>query len=316
MLYLAQPKAAAASINYSFDWTDWLSSGTTVTGSAWTADAGLTVNAAGTIVSPRTTTPVSGGTAGTSYRAHNTATASNGEIDTRSVLIVVDPAAATGPSMQADLLLFRLCKLVPFSPATEPIPEVYEQAVHDAVAQLSQDAPLMRTATLNIVAGTATYSLPTDFQTMIALTGLNGMGGVIIGDNGLIPYSTGFSERYDIAGNQITFTPTPTYTMTRTLRYAARHVLADGAYANLGLNGARIALLYAQSLVLSHQASQSAGSGWKYQIGDEMVDKSQLGKGLMGQSEGLLKQYQTAVAKLKGYGQRAEYDLTELASWA
>lgn len=316
MLYLAQPKAATASINYSFDWTDWLSSGATITGSAWTADTGLTVNATGTIVTPRTTTPVSGGTAGTAYRAHNTATASNGEIDTRSVLIVVDPAAAAGPSMQADMMLFRLCKLTPFSPAMEPIPDVYEQAVHDAVAQLSQDAPLTRTATLNIVAGTATYSLPTDFQALITLSSMSAQGGVIIGDNGLIPTPSGFKERYDIAGGQITFTPTPTYTMARTLRYAARHVLASGAYAYLGLNGARVALLYAQSLVLSHQASQSAGSGWKYQIGDEMVDKSQLGKGLMGQSEGFLKQYQAAVAKLKGYGQRAEYDLTELPSWA
>lgn len=307
MLYLAQAKAPGATINYSFEWADWLSSGASISTSSWAADTGLTVGS-GSISGTRTFAPVSGGTNGHAYRFRNTVTASNGEIDTREGLIVVGPLLAPAVGIQADLMLWRLAQTVPQPDLTTPLPEVYEQAVSDAVFQLAQDAPLLRMATLSIVAGQATYDLPSDFLYLISLSKPISMDGVLFTSGGLVPLSANYEERYQVAGGQITFTPTPTYSMSRSMRYAAFYPLdAERTYATLTANAARVALLYAQSLVMSQQANGTAGSGWKYQIGDEMVDKSGLGKGLATQASELQKQYGAAVKQLKGYGGTAQY---------
>lgn len=194
-------------------------------------------------------------------------------------------------------------RLERMAPALNAVPDDYDQLVKDAVEQLSSDVPMTKTMSLAMVSGTAAYDLPADFRFLISLESLARPGGVIIGNGGLIPVSSTFEEHYDVEGNRIVFTPTPTYSLSRTLRYGAGHVL-DGneSYPRLTENGARIALLYAQHLVLMAQANTVAPAGWKYQIGDEMVDKSgQAGK-LREQADGLLKQYQAAVKPLKGYG--------------
>ena len=54
-------------------------------------------------------------------------------------------------------------------PVRNGVPADYSQLVKDAVAQLSADAPIVTSTTLAIVAGTATYTLPTDFLFQIAL---------------------------------------------------------------------------------------------------------------------------------------------------
>lgn len=194
-------------------------------------------------------------------------------------------------------------RLQGLAPAQNGVPADYEQMVQDALAQLSSDLPMTKTMSLAITAGTASYALPADFRFLISLESIRRPEGVIFGSSGLIPVSAGHEEHYDIEGNTLVFWPTPTYSMSRTLRYGAGHVLDETEqYARLTENGARIALLYAQHLVLQAQANVAAPAGWKYQIGDEMVDKSgQAGK-LREQAEGLLKQYQMAVKPLKGYG--------------
>jgi hypothetical protein len=188
-------------------------------------------------------------------------------------------------------------------------PADYNQLVKDAIAQLSQDVPIVTSTDLAIVSGTASYTLPTDFLFVISLASLTAPGqGVIIGAS-LVPVPQSFSERYYIEGDQIRFVPTPTYTVARTLRYAACHVLnAAVVYPRLTENGARIAMLYAQHLALSAQAAVGGAAAWKYSIGDEMVDKSRAGTALMEQADGLLKQYQQAIRGLKGTGMRAQYD--------
>jgi len=188
-------------------------------------------------------------------------------------------------------------------PALNGVPDDYEQMVHDALAQLSSDLPITKTMLLPITAGVAAYELPEDFRFIIRLESLRRPDGIIFGSNGLIPVAANYEEHYDVEGNQIVFWPIPTYSMNRTLRYGAGYMLnEDDEFARLTQNGARIALLYAQHLVLQAQANVMAPSGWKYQIGDEMVDKSgQAGK-MREQAEGLLKQYQSAVKPLKGYG--------------
>lgn len=311
MLYVAPAKAPTAILQYSFDWSEWLS-GAAIQSSAWQADDGLTVDS-DTTVGPVTTVTLSGGAAGETYRVHNTVESDAGETDVRTVLIAVSPNAATGPGFQADMLLWRLTIASP--PDSLPLPAYYESAIADSLAQLAQDVPLIRTATLNIVAGTASYSLPADFLFPIALAGMVQAGdGVLLTGAGIVPAPISFSERYEVAGGQITFYPTPTYTMSRELRYGAGYALVDGEYPRLTQNGARLALLYAQYLVGLEKANSVAGQGWKYQIGDEMVDKSNQGKSIMAQADGLLKQYQSAVKQLKGYGMRAEYG--EVAAWA
>jgi len=197
----------------------------------------------------------------------------------------------------------------------------YEQHVQDAVLQLGQDVPLRRTTELNVVRGTATYALPGDFLYLIELEPLMGpvQEGVIIGSNGLVPVGADWCERVEVVGSEITFYPTPVYTATRTLRYAALYALTGEAgseqYVALTQNGARLALLYAQYLALTQQASAVAGDGWRYQIGDEMVDKSNQGKGLANQANSLLAQYQRAVQAQKGYGSQAQAG-AEAAIWA
>ncbi|MGD9729962.1 MAG: hypothetical protein AB7R40_22195 [Nitrospiraceae bacterium] len=194
----------------------------------------------------------------------------------------------------------RLTALVP---ALNGVPADYEQLAKDAVDQLSTDVPMTKMMQLAVVSGTAAYDLPADFRFLISLEGIRRPDGIIIGNSGLIPVSSTWEEYYDVEGNRIVFTPTPTYSLSRAVRYGAGHVL-DGSeiYPRLTENGARIALLYGQHLALMAQANTVAPAGWKYQIGDEMVDKSgQAGK-LREQADGLLKQYQSAVKPLKGYG--------------
>lgn len=208
-------------------------------------------------------------------------------------------------------LVSRLQRSVPARNSV-PSTDDYTQHVKDAVLQMATDVPLLRIATLSLVNGTATYNLATDFLFLIELEGIASADGVILSDAGIIPVSALWEESYYIDGSTITFDPVPTYTMGRDYRYAALYELTGGSgsetYARLTQNGARVALLYAQHLALTQQANGVAGDGWKYQIGDEMVDKSNQGKSVMGQAQGLLTQYQMTVKQQKGFaGSRARY---------
>lgn len=196
------------------------------------------------------------------------------------------------------------------APAKNSIPASadYSQHVQDAVLQLSQDAPMRKVGTLPVVSGTADYALPSDFLFMIDLPTLGTEDGVMVNASGIIPLpSSWWVEDITIAGDTLTITPTPTYTLDRTYHYAARHVLTgetgSETYAVLNENAARVALLYAQHLALSQQAVSVAGSAWKYSIGDESVDKSQQASGYKSAAEVALAGYRRAVAAHKGYGQ-------------
>ena len=202
-------------------------------------------------------------------------------------------------SIALTVLVARLQNAVP---QRNGAPADYSRLVQDAVQQLGQDVPIITTATLAVVAGTATYTLPDDFLFEIELSGPVQSGGVIIGDGGLVPVVAGWEEAHYIEGGSIRFDPAPGYTTTRTLRYAAGHVLVGGFYPRLSENGARIALMYAQHLALVEQANAVAGDGWSYKIGDESVDKRGQGAALQQQAMALLVNYQNAVRPLKGYG--------------
>lgn len=185
----------------------------------------------------------------------------------------------------------------------------YEQAVRDAVTQLSQDCPILTSTTLGVVSGTATYDLPADFLFVVELLTLSSADNVLLSSDGLVPVSPAMrTERWYVEGSQLRLEPTPTYSMDRTLRYAAGYALASGAYARLNENGGRIALLYAQYLALRASAQAAAPNAWKYSIGDESVDKSGAPSKIMEAADGVLKQYQLAVRSMRTFGARARYD--------
>lgn len=301
--YVAPIKTPTAVLKYSFDWSDWLG-GATIVSSTWTSDAGIAASGI-TPVGAITSASVSGGAERTAYRVTNTVANSAGETDTRTVLVAVGPTTAGSNGIQSDMLVYRLYSAIP---PREGTTEDYEQLIADAVNRLSQDAPLLKRATLNVVSGTADYTLPDGFQALIELQSPTQPGGIINSAAGLIPVSANWEEAYEVAGNTLTFTPTPIYTMGRAYRYSAYHVAVNGRYTTLTENLARMALLYAQSQVLTAQASAASGNAWKYTLGDESVDKTGQSKGLQAQADALMKQYQSEVKALHGYGSTARYN--------
>lgn len=200
-------------------------------------------------------------------------------------------------------------------PARDSVPSEgqYEKCVKDAVADYGRRRPLEKITTLDIVNGTAVYDLPTDFLRLIKLERSTIMdGNVIISDEGIIPVSSTYEERYTIAGVQITFYPTPTYTLSRDLRYVAKHVLDESdEYPDLLDEDAEIVLLKAQALALQKQANAMAPNAWKYGLGDESVDKTNQVRALREQAEFIEKQYLEAVRAAVGTRcVRADYDVT------
>lgn len=199
-------------------------------------------------------------------------------------------------------LAARLASMVP---ARNSIPSSgdYDQHVKDAVLQLGQDAPLLRTATLSIVSGTVTYTLAADFLYMVEVVKPLKYDDVLVTNAGLVPVAAEYNEMWDYYGNTLTITPTPTYTTDRRYRYAALHALnGSNEYTTLDDNRARVALLYAQYLAIGQLANAESGTGWRYQIGDEMVDKKGAHADTRNQADAMLKSYQQAVKLLKGIG--------------
>ena len=187
-------------------------------------------------------------------------------------------------------------------PARNDVPGDYERLAQDAVRQLSQDVPIITAATIQVTAGQATYDLPADFLYEIELAGLPAQGGVIVGNSGLIPVGDGWEETHYIEGDTLRLDPVPTYTTTRTLRYAAQYVPTNGVYPRLSENDARVAMLYGQYLALADQANATAGDGWAYKIGDESVDKRGQGAAIQAQASAALANYQNAIRPLQGHG--------------
>ena len=202
-----------------------------------------------------------------------------------------------------------VARLTTAVPAQKSVPSSgqYQQCCEDAAADYAERRPNQKVATISVVSGTAAYALPSDFLRQIRFEPLNGSEGVLVVSAGLIALDADFDEIYTFAGEYLTIAPTPMYTAPRELLYAAGHVLnSSGAYPDLSAADARIVLIKAQALAIDLQANVAAQSGWKYQIGDEMVDKSGLAGKYRDQAAYLLKQYEDAILKAAGsvYGQR------------
>jgi hypothetical protein len=203
-------------------------------------------------------------------------------------------------------LVARLTTAVPARDGTPSAPQ-YQQCCEDAVADYAERRPNQKVTTISVMAGTAAYALPSDFVRQIRFEPLTVSDGVLVVTSGLIALDADFDEIYTFAGGYLTIYPTPMYAAGRVLLYAAGHVLnSSDAYPDLSAADARIVLLKAQQLALDIQGNVAAQSGWKYQIGDEMVDKSGLAGKYRDQAAYLQKQYEDAILKAAGsvYGVR------------
>lgn len=148
----------------------------------------------------------------------------------------------------------------------------YENAVDDAIRDFSERCGLEQISTLSIVSGTATYDLPDDFLKVIQLQAFGGQDVLFAANSQIIPVPAGWCERYTIRNGQITFHPTPTYTVAKTLRYKAAWIGAptdygDVDYATLGEREARVVLLKAQAIALTKQANAQSSTSLKYSFG-------------------------------------------------
>lgn len=159
-------------------------------------------------------------------------------------------------------------------PASNSVPTEaqYTQAIKDAILDFSRRCGLEKIAELDIVSGTPTYSFSADFLKLIWLEALTGHDGVIISDGGIIPISADWEETYQIINKQITFFPTPTYTLSREYKYKSGWVATAGDYTTLGEDEAQIILLKAKAICLQKQANAES-SGMKYSFGAVSVDK-------------------------------------------
>jgi hypothetical protein len=201
-------------------------------------------------------------------------------------------------------------------PAVSNVPTTaqYEQAVKDAVADLSRRASVTRVATLSIVAGTAAYAVPADFQKLIRLAQIGALyplesgallswgeqpyGGVIVAPQGLIPFTGSYREQITVSGATLTIYPTPQTSADRTLVYAAGDALVAGEYATLTEDRASIALLLAKATCLERIASSPGGQAVKITAGGDSVDFGVQTSARRTEASGLHGEYLAAVASL------------------
>ena len=200
-------------------------------------------------------------------------------------------------------------------PARDGVPsaEQYGYNVEDAVRDYSRRRPRTKVTTLSIVSDIASYDLPAEFIRLIRIASpaivASDDGGILITSEGLVPFSADWREHYTIANSKISFHPTPSYSTTRDLWYAAGHVLAGADYAEMGADDVEILLHRARSLALELQASKAAQEAWQYAIGDERVSKERLAAELRAAAELAEARYQRALDRAIGpAGVRSRYD--------
>ena len=189
-------------------------------------------------------------------------------------------------------------------PARNGVPADYDAIIKAAAADYGQRRPVKRRTTINIVSGTATYNLPSDFQAMMwfeDLSDVDSTGTVITSDGALIPVGDDDDEAWEIVGGQIPFYPTPTFTQDRYLWYEAGHVLDSSSNFPLMTEAdTGPVLLLAQAMALEEQASAAAQEAWAYTTGDQQVDKRTLAKAMQEQAKHLRQQYEEAVGSSVG----------------
>lgn len=207
------------------------------------------------------------------------------------------------------LLAELVAKLTEDVPAEGGVPSAlqYENAIKDAVKDFSEQCGVAQLGTLNIVSGTATYDLPADFLTLIKLMSLGAPDGVLHSAEGLIPVPASFCEKHTLRNGQITFYPTPRYTMARDFSYKAAWILTEATdeydnaeYETLTEREARIILLKAQAIALTKQANAQAGTSIKYSFGAVSEDLGGMSDTTRKNSNDIEREYDKACERYNG----------------
>ncbi len=188
-------------------------------------------------------------------------------------------------------------------------------AVKSAVSAFGNKAGMVKRTAISVVAGTAAYDLPDDFISLIKLERMTALGDVWVQGNGtLIPSANSLAEKATVAGKSIVFAPTPQYTTTRYVWYRAGYIATSGVYEDMTAEMAEIIKVKAQANGLRVLATSNAAGGWKYSLGDVMVDKSNLSRGLHLAAGELDREFDSMVKAFIGpVGVRASYDPDEVA---
>jgi hypothetical protein len=198
-----------------------------------------------------------------------------------------------------------------------PTAAQYEQAVKDAVDDLSARAPRLRRTTLETVAGQADYTLPDDFLRLVEFDTYGaGEGGAFVTGAGIIPAgSRDYTEEIEIAGLTLTIVPTPTFNADRTLRYAAKYLLdVSDQYPTLSDDLARVALKEAECVALRWIAQAATRDAWSYTVAEEKIDKQKQAAEFAARADRAHSDYLNALAALRPVtGSRSRFGSNDLA---
>lgn len=201
---------------------------------------------------------------------------------------------------------------------SRPTPEQYEDAVKTAVTVFNSKISAVDEATISVVASTATYDLPADFLGIIRLEPI-GYDNTVVQPGGLLVPLSAYAdpERVTIRGLTMTIRPTPTYTADRILRYRAGHVLSSGAvYTYMTEDVMNVILVKAKAEALRLLSTDTPAAGFKYQVGDFMVDKSGVGRSF-GEVIGRFdSEFDRLIDRMQGAaGMRSSYTAAEQAAF-
>jgi hypothetical protein len=185
-----------------------------------------------------------------------------------------------------------------------PTGRQYRRAVLDAVSDLSARKPIVKSASLDVISGQASYVLPEDFLRFITLEIPAAQDGVIVTGDGVVPIGARslVNWRTEVSGLTLTLDPTPTFDFTYTLRYAAKHALTGNEptdrYETLTDELVSVALLKARSIALGFIAAKVSRDAWLYKEAEQQVDKRQQSVALRTEAVAANDEYVAAIKAL------------------
>lgn len=203
---------------------------------------------------------------------------------------------------------------------SKPSTSDYELMVRNAIRDYGHRRPMVKETTLDIISGTASYTLPVDFWQLIWFEKPGTAQGVFISGSSIIPLpASGWAERFGIEGQTLVLYPTPEYSWeSRRMRYKAIHVETDGGYSTLTEDDKTIFMLKAEALALTLLANTKAPDAIDYRQGFRGMSEDRGGAvaALRDQAKARTKEYEEALSQANlGASLRATYTREEIDTY-
>ena len=203
-------------------------------------------------------------------------------------------------------------------PVISDVPSVIQirDCVIRAVDNFSRRVPASRTTTVDVVSGTAEYSMPSNCLRIVSLQKvLDTISGVVHSSSGyLVPVSVSAIESWHQEGLNLVIVPVPVYTWTeRVVWYTARHEL-DGSETYPDMLSAEVETIMkkATASALGLQYNNQAGKSVDYRMSNVSETRSSSVRGLKDRIDQLLKEYEADIEQQTGSaGERADYTVAE-----